>query len=48
MYIVLLFQDGASALILASQNGHSEIVKDLIEAKASLDLQLQVCCVSNQ
>ena len=42
--IVLLFQDGASALILASQNGHSEIVKYLIEAKASLDLQRQVCC----
>ena len=40
--IVLLFQAGASGLIMVSQNGHLEIVKYLIEAKASLDLQL--CC----
>ena len=38
------FQDGSSALILASEDGHSKIVKYLIEAKASLDLQKQVYC----
>ena len=30
--------------MLASENGHAEIVKYLIEAKASLDLQMQVYC----
>ena len=32
--------------MLASQNGHTEIVKDLIQAKASPDLQSQVYCNS--
>ena len=40
--IVLLFQDGSSALMLASTNGHTDIVKYLIEARASLDLQQEV------
>ena len=30
--------------MLASRYGHTEIVKYLIEAKASLDLQIQVYC----
>ena len=38
------FQEGDSALMLASHYGHTEIVKYLIEAKASLDLQKQVYC----
>ena len=38
------FQDGWSALMLASHDGHTEIVKYLIEAKASLDLQEEVYC----
>ena len=41
---VFSFQDGWSALMLASENGHTENVKCLIEAKASLDLQEQVYC----
>ena len=48
MFNVLMFQYGASALMVASEKGHSEIVKYLIKAKASLDLQLQVCCALNQ
>ena len=40
--LALLLQDGKSALMLASQNGHTEIVKHLVEAKASLDLQTRV------
>ena len=39
---VISFQDGSSALILASGNGHTETVKYLINAKASLDLQGKV------
>ena len=44
---VFSFQDGWSALMLASLFGHTEIVKYLIEAKASLDLQKQVYCAQN-
>ena len=40
--LLLSLQDGKSALMWASQNGHTEIVKHLVEAKASLDLQSQV------
>ena len=38
---MLLFsvQYGESALMLASEKGHTEIVKHLVEAKASLDHQ---------
>ena len=39
---VFSFQDGWSALILASRYGHTKIAKYLIEAKASLDLQQKV------
>ena len=35
-------QDGESALMLASGNGHTEIAKYLIEANASVNLQKQV------
>ena len=36
-----------SALMLASENGHTEIVKHLVEAKASLNLQSWVSWPSN-
>ena len=39
--------DGKSALMLASEKGHTEIVKHLVEAKASLDLQSLVSWPSN-
>ena len=32
--------------MIASENGHTEVVKCLIEAKASPDLQAKVNCVS--
>ena len=38
----LSLQDGGSALMLASENGHTEIVKNLLDSKASLDLQTKV------
>ena len=40
-------QDGKSALIFGSENEHAEIVKYLIDAKASLNLQTKVNCPSN-
>ena len=43
----LSLQDGWSALMLASGSGHSEIVKYLAEAKASIHLQTQVSLPSN-
>ena len=39
---IFFFQDGWSALMWASQEGHTDIAKYLIEAKASVDLQRQV------
>ena len=39
---LLSLQDGDSALMLASMEGHTEIVKYLVDSKAELDLQEQV------
>ena len=36
----MYFQDGRNALMLASQNGRTEVVKCLIEANSAMDLQL--------
>ena len=36
---LLLLQNGWTALIIASQEGHTETVKCLIDAKASVDMQ---------
>ena len=41
-------QDGAVALFIASQIGHSEIVQRLIEAGASLDVRRNVSYCSNR
>ena len=45
--LLLSLKDGYSALMLASWKGHTEIVKHLVEAKASLDLQSPVSWPSN-
>ena len=45
--LLLSLQYDESALMLASKNGHTEIVKHLVEAKASLDLQSRVSWPSN-
>ena len=42
LMLLLSLQDGESALMLASENGHTEIVKYLLDSKASLDLQTKV------
>ena len=42
----MYFQDGRSALMLASENGHTEVVKCLIEANSSVNLQSKVSCKS--
>ena len=41
-YVTLVSQYDKSALMLASENGYTEIVKHLVEAQASLDLQSEV------
>ena len=40
--MTLPLQDGASALCVASQRGHDEVVKILLRAKADLNLQTNV------
>ena len=42
----MYFQDGRSALMLASRKGHMEVVKCLIEANSAVDLQESVSCNS--
>ena len=42
LILLLSLQDGLTALMLASKNGHTEIVKYLVDSEASLDLQTQV------
>ena len=43
----MYLQDGVNALMVASQNGHTEVVKCLIEANSAVDLQSNVSCESN-
>ena len=45
--LLLSLQYGKSALMLARQNGHTEILKHLVEVKASLDLQSRESWPSN-
>ena len=40
--IIMHLQTGATALYIASQNGHVTTVKLLVEAGASLDVQIDV------
>ena len=39
----VITQYGYSALILAARYGHTEVVVELVKAKANLDLQNKVC-----
>ena len=39
----VITQDGYSALIWAAWEGHTEVVVELVKAKANLDLQNEVC-----
>ena len=41
-YYVTLLQDGATALILAAQNGYTEIVKTLVEGGANVNYTVEV------
>ena len=43
MYPVYVFQYGDTAVMLAAENGHTDVVGLLIDAKADLDLQNKVC-----
>ena len=39
-------QDGGTALIVAAQNGHCEVVRMLLEAKADVNIKANVSDVS--
>ena len=43
LHMSVITQDGYSALIWAAMHGHVEVVVELVKAKASLDLQNEVC-----
>ena len=38
----VITQDGYSALIVAAINGHTEVVVELVKARANMDLQNEV------
>ena len=42
--IILYTQDGWTPLMTASYEGHVDIVRILIEAKAQINMQEEVCC----
>ena len=39
----VITQSGETALMIAVSEGHTEVVVELVKAKANLDLQDQVC-----
>ena len=43
--LTLFVQDGATALFVARQNNHDNVVSILVAAKANLDLQTNVSLV---
>ena len=47
LMLPLSLQNGKSALMLASENVHTEIVKYLVDSKSSIDLQSQVVWTSD-
>ena len=42
LHMSVITQDGDSALMRAAWRGHTEIVKELVKAKANLDLKNNV------
>ena len=42
LHMSVITQDGYSALMIAARCGHTEIVAELVKAKANLDLQNNV------
>ena len=49
-HVCFVYQDGKTALIVASSNGHTDIAKYLVDTKAGLDIQNKVSmnCVHAQ
>ena len=41
----LIQWEGRTALMLASAGGHVDVVKELLGARAGVDLQDEVCCL---
>ena len=45
LHMSVITQNGDSALMKAAYKGHSEVVVELVKAKANLDLQNNIVCV---
>ena len=43
LHMSVIIQSRFSALILAARDGHTEVVMELVKAKANLNLQNEVC-----
>ena len=49
IHVSVISQDGYSALIWAARDGHTEVVVELVMARANLDLQnIIVMCTMNK
>ena len=42
MFTIIVWQDGMSPLMYASQNGHAQVVAELLKHKARVDMQEKV------
>ena len=49
-HISIVYQEGRTALLRASDKGHMDIAKYLVDMKAGLDIQnkVSICCVHAQ
>ena len=43
LHVSVITQDGESALMVAAREGKTEVVVELVEAGANVDMQTQVC-----
>ena len=43
LHMSIITQDGNSVLMRAAYYGHTETIRELVKAKANLDLQNDVC-----
>ena len=44
-YLSVITQDGFSALMMAAMEGKTEVIVELVKARANVDMQNEVCCI---